>query len=90
MRTRNAPSVVPPQGNVFVLRLLSGGVKDALPAVNLHADVQLEVDVPLGRRPAEAAAGGRARPALAEQLTHGGKPRRLPVGRLAVEKQQRR
>lgn len=74
MKAKNVPSVVPPQGNVFMLRLLSGGVKDALPAVNLHTDVQLEVDVPLSRRPAEAAAGGRARPALAEQLTHGGKP----------------
>ena len=80
------PFIVPLDGNVLVLRLLSGGVKDTLPAVDLHADVQLEVDVPLGRRAAEAAAGGRARPALAEQLTHGGKPGGLPVRRLAEKK----
>lgn len=64
----------PPQGNVLMLHLLSGGVKDALPAVDLHADVQLEVDVPFRCRAAEAAARCCAWPALAEQLTHSRKP----------------
>lgn len=69
-----------------MLHLLSGGVKDALPAVDLHADVQLEVDVPLRCRAAEAAARRCAWPALAEQLTHSRKPRGLLMRRLAEEK----
>lgn len=73
-----------------MLWLLSGGVEDALPAVDLHAHVQLEVDVPLGGRAAEAAAGRRAGPALAEQLTHGREARRLPVRRLAEEKDKKK
>lgn len=65
-----------------MLRLLGGGVEDALAAVDLHAHVQLEVDVALGGGTAEAAASWGAGPALAEQLTHGGEARRLPVGQL--------
>lgn len=83
------PFIVPPEGNVFMLRLLSGGVQDTLPAVDLHADVQLKVDVSFGRRAAEAAAGRCARPALAEQLTHSGEPRGLSVRRLAVKREER-
>lgn len=64
-----------------MLWLLSGRVEDTLAAVDLHADIQLKVDVSFGRRGAEAAVGGRARPALAEQLTHSRKARRLPVRR---------
>lgn len=30
---------LPPQGNVLMLRLLSGGVEDALAAVDLHAHI---------------------------------------------------
>lgn len=72
-----------------MLWLLRSGVKDTLPTVNLHAHVQLKVDVPLGCRAAEAASSRRAWPALAEQLTHGGKPRGLPVRRLAEAKTRR-
>lgn len=71
-----------------MLWLLSGGVKDTLPAVNLHTDVKLKVDVSFSCRAAEAAAGRCARPALAEQLTHSRKPRGLPVRPLAEEKQE--
>jgi len=77
-------------GNVLVLRLLGRGVKDTLPAVDLHADIQLKVNVSLRRRAAETASGRRARPALAEQLTHGGKPGGLPVRRLAAGKRERK
>lgn len=65
-----------------MLRLLGGGVEDALAAVDLHAHVQLKVDVALGGGAAEAAAGWCAGPALAEQLTHCGEAGRLPVGQL--------
>lgn len=49
-----------------MLRLLGGGVEDALAAVDLNAHVQLEVDVALAGGAAEAAASWGARPALAE------------------------
>ena len=58
-------------------------MEDTLPAVDLHPDVQLKVDVALDGRAQEAAAGGRAGPALAEQLADGGEPRGLLVGRLS-------
>lgn len=57
-----------------MLWLLSGGVKDALPAVDLHTDVQLKINVSLSCWATEAAVGRCARPALAEQLTHSRKP----------------
>lgn len=81
---------LPPQGHILMLRLLGGGVEDALAAVDLHTHVQLEVDVALGGGAAEAAAGRRAGPALAEELTHGGEARRLPVGQLAEGEKRRR
>lgn len=62
--------IVPPEGNVLMLRLLSSGVKDTLPAVNLHTDIQLKVNVSFSCWATEAAVGRCARPALAEQLTH--------------------
>lgn len=77
---------IPPQGNVLVLHLLSGGVEHALAAVDLHADVQLKVDVSFGGRATEAAACGDAGPAFAEQLTDSGKARGLLLGCLAEEK----
>lgn len=70
-----------------MLGLLSRGVKDALPTVNLHTHIQLKVDVSFGGRAAEAAVGRGARPALAEQLTHSRKARGLPVRGLAENKQ---
>lgn len=70
-----------------MLWLLSGGVKDTLPAVDLHTDVQLKINISLSCRATEAAAGGRARPALAEQLTHSRKPRGLPVRSLAEKRE---
>lgn len=81
-KTFNAP----PQGNVLVLHLLSGGVKDALPAVDLHADVQLKVDVSFSCWAAEAPAHRCAWPAFTEQLTHSRKPRGLLMRCLAKEK----
>ena len=84
------PFIVPPKGNVLMLWLLSGGVEDTLPAVDLHADIQLKVNVSLSCRATEAAAGGCARPALAEQLTHGRKPRGLPMRRLAEGRRRRK
>lgn len=77
---------LPPQGNVLVLHLLSAGVEHALPAVDLHTDVQLKVDVSFSRWATEASAGRDARPAFAEQLTHSRKPRGLLMGGLAEEK----
>lgn len=71
-----------------MLRLLGGGVEDALATVDLHAHVQLEVDVALAGGAAKAAAGWSAGPALAEQLTHGGEARWLPVGQLAENKEE--
>lgn len=70
-----------------MLWLLCSGVKDTLPTVNLHAHVQLKVDVSFSCRAAEAAPSRCARPALAEQLTHSRKPRGLPVRCLAEVKQ---
>ena len=72
-----------------MLRLLSSGVKDTLPAVDLHTDIQLKVNVSLSCWATEAAVGRRARPALAEELTHGREARGLPVRCLAVNKQLR-
>lgn len=86
IRMSKAPFILPPEGNVLMLWLLSGRVKDTLPTVDLYTYIQLKVNVSLGCRATEAAAGWRARPALAEQLTHSRKPRGLPVRRLAVEK----
>lgn len=57
-----------------MLCLSGGGVKDTLPAVNLHTNVQLEINVSFSCRAAEASAARCAWPALTEQLTHGGKP----------------
>lgn len=57
---------LPPQGNVLMLWLLGGGVEDTLAAVDLHAHVQLKVDVALCGGAAEAAACWRTGPALAE------------------------
>lgn len=82
--------IVPPEGNVLVLWLLSGWVKDTLPTFDLHADIQLKVNVSLGCRAAEAAVGGGARPALAEQLTHSRETRGLPVRSLAEEREGKR
>lgn len=83
------PFIVPSEGNVLMLWLLRGGVKDTLPTVNLHTDIQLKVNVSLSCWATEAAAGRCAWPALAEQLTHSRKPRGLPVRRLAGKKQER-
>lgn len=80
------PVNVPPQGDVLVLHLLSGGVQHALPAVDLHTDVQLKVDVSFSGWATEATAGRDAGPALAEQLTHSREPRGLLMGGLAEEK----
>lgn len=77
---------IPPQGNVLVLHLLNGGVEDALPAVDLHSDVQLKVNVSFSRWATEATACRDARPTFAEQLTDSRKPRGLLMGRLAEEK----
>lgn len=90
IRIRNVPFIAPPEGNVLMLWLLSSGVKDTLPAVDLHADIQLKVNVSFSCWATEAAAGGCARPALAEQLTHSRKPRGLPVRCLAEEKERRK
>lgn len=69
-----------------MLHLRSGRVKDALPAVDLHADVQLEVNVSFSRWATEATACRCAWPAFTEQLTHSRKPRGLLMGCLAKEK----
>lgn len=78
--------IIPPQRNVLVVHLLSGGVKDALPAVDLHTDIQLKVNVSLSCWATEAAAAGCAWPAFTEQLTHSRKPGGLLVRCLAAEK----
>ena len=62
--------ISPPEGNVLMLRLLSSGVKDTLPAVNLHTDIKLKVNVSLSCWATEGAVGRCAWPALTEQLTH--------------------
>lgn len=69
-----------------MLHLLSGRVKDALPAVDLHADVQLEVNVSFCCWATEATACRCAWPAFTEQLTHSRKPRGLLMRCLAKEK----
>ena len=78
-RPEGSSGGLPPEGHVVVLQLRRGGVEveDTLAAVDLHADIQLEVDVALDGRAQEAAARGRAGPALAEQLADGGEARRL-------------
>lgn len=73
----------PPQRNILVLGLLSSRVKDALPAVDFHTDIQLKVDVSFRRWATEAAVGRSAWPALTEQLTHSRKARGLSLRRLA-------
>lgn len=77
---------VPPQGNVLMLHLLSGRVKDTLAAVDLHTDVQLEVNVSFSCWATEATACRCAWPAFTEQLTHSRKPRGLLMRCLAKEK----
>lgn len=62
-----------------MLGLLGSGMQDTLAAVDLHADIQLEVNVPLCGWTHEAAVGGCAWPALAEQLADSRKARRLLV-----------
>lgn len=69
-----------------MFHLLSGGVKDALPTVNLHADVQLKIDVSFSCWATEATVCRSARPAFAEQLTHSRKPRGLLMRCLTEEK----
>lgn len=64
-----------------MLHLLSSGVKDALPTINLHTHIELKVNVSLSSCATEAPVCWCAGPALAEQLTHSGKPRGLPVRR---------
>lgn len=54
-RVRKKRFSVPPAGNVFLLRLLSRRVKDALPTINLHTNVELKVDVFFRRWATEAA-----------------------------------
>lgn len=81
--SKNAYMILPSQRNVLMLGLLGSGMEDTLPTVDLHTNVQLKVDVPLGGRPTEAAVGGCAGPALAEELTHCREARGLPVGHVA-------
>ena len=69
--------------------LLSGGVKDTLPTVDLHTDIKFKVNVSFSSWTTEATASGCARPALAEQLTHSGEPRGLPVRGLTEEKRRK-
>lgn len=81
--------ITPPEGNVLMFWLLSGGVKDTLPTVDLHTDIKFKVNVSFSSRTTEATAGGCARPALAEQLTHSGEPRGLSVRGLTEEKRRK-
>lgn len=72
-----------------MLCLLSSGVEDTLPAVNLYTDIQLKVNVSFSCWSAEAAAGWCAGPALAEQLTHSRKAWGLLVRRWAVNNERK-
>lgn len=65
-------------------------MEDALAAVDLNAHVKLKINVALRGGATEAAAGRRAGPALAEQLTHGGEARWLPVRQLAVGEKKKK
>lgn len=70
-----------------MLCLLSSGVEDTLPAVNLYTDIQFKVNVSFNCWSTEAAVGWCARPALAEQLSHSRKACGLLVRRLAENKE---
>lgn len=69
-----------------MLHLLSGRVKDTLATVDLHANVQLKVNVSFSRWATEGTACWCAWPAFTEQLTHSRKPRGLLMSCLAKEK----